>query len=69
MVLPSIQIVPTSGFEFDTGYPGGILVYPKSVQARAEIATQVGHDNFFLNPFPISYPTVLHVTSLCSANT
>ena len=40
MVRSSIQIVPISGFEFDTGCPGGLLVYPKSVQARAEIATK-----------------------------
>jgi hypothetical protein len=54
MVLPSIQIVATSGFEFDTGYAGGLLVYPKSVQAREEIDTQVGHDRFFLNLFQLA---------------
>jgi len=68
VVLPSIQIVPTSGFEFDTGYPGGLLVYPKSVQVRAEIAIQVGHDRFLLNPYQLVIHQCYSVTSLCYAN-
>ena len=65
MVLSSIQIVTTSGLEFDTGYSGGLLVYPKSVQARAEIAIEVGLDRFLLNLLHLVIHQCYSVTYFC----